>query len=227
MSDAHQRQREALGAYVLGALDPAERHDVEAHLATCTSCRDELSRLSALPQLLGRLSPDEASEDTLVPPDGSAPRLVLAAAAEAARLDRQVRRWRRVAAVTTAAAVLFGVLFAVDPFGGGGSNLEPPIVAQMQQVAPDASATDGSASAYAWEWGTTIELDVARLPERDRYVLLAVAEDGRREQTGTWGATEARTARLRSASSIARDELSRVEVTDSDGTVLFTFDFDA
>lgn len=227
MTDAHHRHREALGAYVLGALDPAERHEVEAHLADCATCRDELSRLSALPQLLGRLTPEEAAEDTLVPPDGSAPRLLLAAASEAVRLDREVRRWRRVAAVTTAAAVLFGALVAVDPFGGGGSDLDPPLIAQMQPVAQDAAATDGSASAYAWEWGTTIELDVARLPERDRYVVLAVADDGRREQTGTWGPTAAGSARLRSASSIPREDLQRIEVTDTDGTVLFAFDFDA
>lgn len=226
MTAGHQRQREALGAYVLGALDPADRHDVEDHLARCSSCRDEVAALSALPQLLGRLSPEEAADERLVPPAGSAPRFVLAAAAETARLDRRLRRWRRTAAVAAAAAVVSGVLLVADPFGGG-PELAPPIVAEVERVAADASTTAGSASAYAWEWGTTVELEVADLPARDRYVVVTIAEDGRREQAGTWGPTATRSARLRSASSIDRDDLSRVEVTDSDGAVLFAFDFDA
>lgn len=81
--------------------------------------------------------------------------------------------------------------------------------------------------ANAWDWGTTVELELGQLPARDRYVVITVADDGRREQAGTWGATAARAARVRSASSIQRDDLRRVEVTVADGAVLFTFDFDA
>jgi anti-sigma factor RsiW len=48
--------RHALGAYVLGAIDPAERAVVDRHIATCPACRDELAGLAGLPALLGRLS---------------------------------------------------------------------------------------------------------------------------------------------------------------------------
>lgn len=226
MSDGHQQHREALGAYVLGALDPAERQAVEAHLAGCATCRDEVARLSALPQLLGRLSPEEAEGDRLLPSPGLAPRIAAAAAEEAVRLQRQVRRWRRATAAASAAAVLALVLVATDPFDGG-TDLAPPLVATVEGVAADATGTAGRASAYAWEWGTTVELELADLPARDRYVVITVADDGRREQAGTWGPTAARAARVRSASSIAREDLRRVEVTDPDGEVLFAFDFDA
>src|SRR6202167_491193 len=53
--------RISLGVYVLGAIDPAERALVDAHLATCRDCRDELAGLAGLPALLARVNPDEIS----------------------------------------------------------------------------------------------------------------------------------------------------------------------
>ncbi len=44
--------RVALGVYVLGAIDPAERTLVDAHLATCQACRAELAEFAGLPRLL-------------------------------------------------------------------------------------------------------------------------------------------------------------------------------
>lgn len=52
--------RLALGAYVLGAIDPAERSMVDDHLATCADCREELAGLAALPALLRRVPVAEA-----------------------------------------------------------------------------------------------------------------------------------------------------------------------
>jgi anti-sigma factor RsiW len=45
----------SLGAYVVGALDDAERAQVDAHLATCADCRDELERLMPLPRYLASI----------------------------------------------------------------------------------------------------------------------------------------------------------------------------
>ena len=43
------------GAYVLGALSPAERAAYERHLATCSFCREAVADIAVLPGLLGRL----------------------------------------------------------------------------------------------------------------------------------------------------------------------------
>src|ERR1700761_994906 len=53
--------RPSLGVYVLGAIEPAERSLVDAHLLTCQDCQDELAGLAGLPALLARVNPDEIS----------------------------------------------------------------------------------------------------------------------------------------------------------------------
>src|SRR6266566_313369 len=52
--------KQALGVYVLGAIDPAERAQVEEHLATCADCREELASLAGLPALLRKVPVVEA-----------------------------------------------------------------------------------------------------------------------------------------------------------------------
>ena len=53
--------RISLGVYVLGAIEPSERALVDAHVATCRDCRDELAGLAGLPALLARVSVEEAA----------------------------------------------------------------------------------------------------------------------------------------------------------------------
>ena len=62
--------RHALGVYVLGAIDPAERSKVDAHLSTCPACREELAGLAGLPALLRRVPVGEAQQLADGDPDG-------------------------------------------------------------------------------------------------------------------------------------------------------------
>jgi hypothetical protein len=55
-----QEARVALGVYVLGAIDPAERALVDAHLSTCEACRAELAEFAGLPGLLALVPAGEA-----------------------------------------------------------------------------------------------------------------------------------------------------------------------
>ena len=54
MSAAHEEQTLA-SAYVLGALDPAERQAFEAHVAGCATCRDEVHSLQRVADALSRI----------------------------------------------------------------------------------------------------------------------------------------------------------------------------
>ena len=96
-ADGCAEVRLSLGAYVLGALDPADRSRVDAHLASCADCRDELASFAALPGLLGRVSRAEVESEPVDPGPQLLERLLGAAAAER-RHDRRRRLLTSVAA---------------------------------------------------------------------------------------------------------------------------------
>lgn len=221
MTPEHQELREALGSYVVGALDPADRRTLERHLAECRDCTDEVAGLSALPGLLGRVSEQEARADLLVPPDDLLDGAIRRLTEEDNVLRTRLRRWR-VAAIAACIAAVAAVVIAVAPWETGPDRL----VVAAERAGAGPAAASGQVAAIAWEWGTTVELEADDLPRRDGYVLWAVAEDGRRERAGTWGVTSSGSARVRGASSIARDDLARVEVTDRNGNLIMSFGFD-
>lgn len=208
--------REELGAYVLGVLDQDGRRAVEAHLGGCSECRDEVASLAAVRPLLDRLTPDEVGGDLFVP----APRLARpdldVAVASTGRLRRRLRTWRVVA---LASAVALVVVLAPDV--DRTVELPAPVVTSVDPVAADAADVAGTVAAHAWEWGTTLELDLRALPVRETYELWAIGEDGRRQRAGTWGPTQDGGARVRGATAILRDDLAGVEITDVSGAVLF------
>jgi anti-sigma factor RsiW len=67
---AHDRLRDDLAAYVLGALEPAEAAEVERHLAGCEACRDRLRWLQPavdlLPAAVEQRSPPERLRERLL-----------------------------------------------------------------------------------------------------------------------------------------------------------------
>ena len=84
----------SLTAYLDGALDPAERAEIDSHLAACASCRSERDRLAAAVALLARLPPPPS------PAPGFEQRFYARLAAQKAEarerrgfLDRVAWRW--------------------------------------------------------------------------------------------------------------------------------------
>ena len=121
---AHCRDiRHLLGVYVLGAIDPAERSQVDRHLSACPDCREELAGLASLPALLRRVPVAEAQqvaeegEDDLA--DSQPSELMLRSLLDRTQGVRRARRWRGLAA---AAAV---VLVAGLGGAAGWSALHP------------------------------------------------------------------------------------------------------
>jgi len=115
--------RISLGVYVLGAIDPAERAVVDAHLATCRDCRDELAGLAGLPALLARVSMEEAialaaTDDDPFPVTGGdtlePPRELLATVIDLTAARRRRRRWRDASLGVAAALVIAVGVFGIE-----------------------------------------------------------------------------------------------------------------
>ena len=114
--------RVSLGVYVLGAIEPAERALVDAHLATCRDCRDELAGLAGLPALLARVNPDEISriraDDTVrTVTDDRPPGELIGTVLDLAEARRRRTRWRFVAAAAAVVAIAGGLFGGLSSIG--------------------------------------------------------------------------------------------------------------
>jgi hypothetical protein len=201
--------RISLGVYVLGAIDPAERTLVDAHLSTCQDCRDELAGLAGLPALLGRVSKEEAI--ALADTDGTPynpyetpvpapepPKELLAAVLDLTTARRRRRHWRDATLAVAAAA-----LIAVGVFGGlrlGSSPAQQTATtASAQQGLPvgpvgsamkTATGNSGTMSATVkysgMGWGTYLDTSVTGIPVGTDCKLYVIEADGTRVQANNW-----------------------------------------
>ena len=138
MSAAGCREvRHALGVYVLGAIDPGDRAEVDEHLGACADCREELASLAGLPALLRRVPTAEAQRLAVADPADPAteekpPDELLQSLLARTAQTRRVRRWRELAA---AAAV---VVLALGAGAAGASLLRssPPAQPSVQAQGP-------------------------------------------------------------------------------------------
>jgi hypothetical protein len=184
---------------VLGAIDPAERALVDAHLLTCRECRDELAGLAGLPALLARVNPDEisriTSEDTVragshAGTDDRPPGELIGTVLDLAAARRRRTRWRFAAAAAAVVAIaggLFGGLSSITttrtvaiPVSPGGTHWDT--------VEATSAVTGASASvAYSHElWGDAFEVLVDHIPVGTTCQLWVVHPNGTRTQVASW-----------------------------------------
>jgi anti-sigma-K factor RskA len=189
--------RPSLGVYVLGAIDPAERSLVDAHLATCRDCRDELAGLAGLPALLARVNPDEVSriqaDDTVRasfeerPPDE-----LLGTVLDLAAARRRRNRWRFAAAAAAVVAIaggLFGGVSAATSTTHTVYAEEFPGGAGQWETAQTASQITGVSAniKYANElWGDNFEILVDGIADGTTCEMWVIHADGSRTQVAGW-----------------------------------------
>ena len=187
--------RPSLGVYVLGAIDPAERALVDAHLATCRDCRDELAGLAGLPALLARVNPDEISriraDDTVrAVTDDQPPGELIGTVLDLAAARRRRNRWR-FAAAAAAVVVIAGGLF------GGLSNLgttrtvpiSAPVGHGTWETVHTTSKVTGATAAISYSqesWGAAFLVLVDHIPVGTTCQLWVVHPDGTRTQVAAW-----------------------------------------
>jgi anti-sigma-K factor RskA len=189
--------RLSLGVYVLGAIDPAERALVDAHLATCRDCRDELAGLAGLPALLARVNPDEISrirvDDTVrTSPAERPPAELLGTVLDLAAARRRRNRWRFAAAAAAVVAVAGGLFGGLSAATSGTRTVvaeEYPTGANGWETAQTTSKITGTSATirYAEEhWGDAFEVLVDGIPAGTTCQLWVTHADGTRTQVAAW-----------------------------------------
>ncbi len=236
MSTDHDDLHRLLGGYLLGGLDEADTDRLDAHLLDCDECRDELDRLSPVPELLRRL-PDaqrDAGPDakplismSARPSEENIEGLLHRMRAEHARENRRARvRWLAAAAVVlVAAAIGFGVL-------RGGQQDRPPQALPSPELvtarfeAAQGSGMTGQAVLTPKQWGVSVALDVTKLRGEGPFLCQVRSMQGEVEQAAIWGPTQSGNAKVIGASSIQLRNVQSVTVADRDGHPLGTAKMD-
>lgn len=230
------------GAYVLGALSPADRRAYEEHLRECGECSASLAELTGLPGLLGRVAVDDAfalletretgrepglatDEPDDAPPSTEPGRTdTLPALLAAARRRRRRARWLTGAGLAAAAAVI-AVLALVLPAAlvPGGSAQTASV--SMTQVEP--SPLTATVRLAEQPWGTRIDMrcSYAEVAGGDadrewKYVLVVTDRSGHQTPVSTWTASAGTTVEPVATVGVPRDQIRSLEVRAGDGTVL-------
>lgn len=196
--------RISLGVYVLGAIDPAERAQVDAHVTTCRDCRDELAGLAGLPALLARVSKEEAialadTGDSPLPlaevDSPEPPRELLATVLDLTAARRRRRRWREASLAVAAA-----VIVAVGVFGGlqlgsrpaqqgttasGQLYLGPPN-GPMKTATGNSGDMTATVGYTAMGWGTQLDAKVTGIAPGTNCQLWVFDSSGNRYLVGNW-----------------------------------------
>jgi len=202
-SDECSTIRRDLGAYLLGALDGADRTRVTAHVAKCPDCREELAGLAPLPGLLAQISGDdvEVDDDAVPGPCGSEKWL-----AEIAR----IRRRRRVVAgvVVACAAVAIGMFGVRQALQG-----PDPSRGIVISASNPSSHVSGQATLLSTPEGTTVKVAVSGVRPGTRCELIVLGSGGGRDIAATWRANYEGVATVIGASALKPAQIQDVIVS--------------
>jgi hypothetical protein len=237
-----QHESRLLGAYVLNVLDPAERREIELHLADCEACRVELADLEAVKDVLDELPPEALLHE---PPDAD---LVLQKTLRQIRVEssaQQRRGWSMAvaaAAIVVAMAIGGGVVIGrgtkANIQGGSQPTSGPSVITVAPPVSPLPSGTrsgktvdartKASISATiipAVRWVRVTALVGGIRAGQDCRLIVVGRNDREGQIAGGWvvsakGAEDGTT--LNGSAAVPPDEVVAIKVVNTDGQTLVT-----
>jgi anti-sigma factor RsiW len=227
-ADGCAEVRLSLGAYVLGALDPADRSRVDTHLAGCPECRDELASFAALPGLLGRVSRAEVETEPVDPGPQLLERLLGAAAAER-RHDRRRRVLTLVAAgVMVLAAIGVSVGIGVTRSGHTAQVAVPVGTAETFTATNPQTGVQATVTEWKKGWGASVQVSVLGVTADlagPSCQLIAVGPDGKTDVAASWSApvagyTGVSKVNASGSTALAAKDITAFKIVGSDGATL-------
>jgi hypothetical protein len=184
--------RQLLGVYVVGAIDPAERAYVDAHLAECGACREELGGLAGLPALLGRvplaeveLMSENGSGGRAVPDMLEPPAELLNSLLRRVSARRRNRKWRSVLALAAAVAIAAGGTAAVYDAHQRAGHAQTSTAQDVVRASNAQLTSEVRYSATPWD-GTAMQVSVTGLPPETVCQFRVRNAAGRWITAGTW-----------------------------------------
>ncbi|MFL6238257.1 MAG: anti-sigma factor family protein [Actinomycetes bacterium] len=204
--------RLSLGAYVLGALDGEDRAAVEAHLAHCASCRDELTDIAPLPGLLARIDEADLVAGDPAPPPELLDRLLRAASTE----RRNARRWRVMAAAAVVAIASAGAAAAAAQIAEGHGSRPAAAVSTLSATDPVSHVT-ARISAAAKTWGTAVRVQLAGVREGETCSLVVTSRTGQHEVAASWRVNYTGSVDVEGATEWPTSDIASYDVVTSDG----------
>lgn len=182
--------RRALGVYVVGAIEPAERAIVDAHLSRCSECREELAGLAGLPALLGRV-PKEDAERLLLDDEQleEAPAELLDSLLQQVSARRRARRWRGIAVGAAAAIIAIG-----GGIAGGALVMHThntPAEAYLAKGSDHATHVTAAVYYRGGSSGTEMQVEVSGIPAGTHCDFWLTTSGGQHVWVGGWTVTGA------------------------------------
>lgn len=220
----HQRFAFDDGAYVLGALEPADRRAFETHLAECPRCQESVAELTGLPVVLDQV--ELAALEVPPPPATLLPRLL-----NEVRRQRSRRSWR-TGAVGFVAACMLAVL------AGGGvlwyHASHQPKVLVMQAVGSNPAGVHATVKFIGSGQQPRIQLDCgyhdaspAHYPAGTApptYKMLVYNRLGMQRDLGSWTPQPGEDVEIIRDSPWSRQALTKIEIATGSGVVLLSID---
>jgi anti-sigma factor RsiW len=186
--------RQALGVYVLGAIDPAERAQVDEHLPTCPECREELASLAGLPALLRKVPIVEAERlaaAELDPELAGVPsaEMLTSLIARTANV-RRIHRWRTLATAAAVAIVALGGGAAVASAlqSSGGATSRPITTTGWHQTTGIGPVAHLIVRYHDEPWRTEMDVNVTGLQPGSVCELQVTDATGGTAVVGSWTA---------------------------------------
>lgn len=221
--NGHDELRMMLGGYALGHLTPTEEDRVRAHLDGCADCRAELAEIEPVADRLGLVDAAAYADRPQPAPDlgDRISRAVVDEASARSRDDLSAARERRRRTVRWGAAAAAAVLVAALAGGAVGRATAPtaapvptePIAVEVE----DEAVTVESAALVAHTWGVELRLVGEGFADGETFRAAFRTTGGDLVPAGEFRGVGDAPMNCFLQSSVLREDVTEVVVTDSDG----------